>query len=48
MDNTADTSRVALLLRVAPELMGARYSYYLLSDSPEGKQREAKLTNGTK
>ena len=37
-----DTSRVALAL-ARSRLMGARYPYYLLSDSPEGQQREAEL-----
>ena len=32
---TIDTSRVALALARA-RLMGARYPYYLLADSPEG------------
>jgi adenine-specific DNA-methyltransferase len=39
---TIDTSRVALALARARE-MGARYSYYLLADSREGKVQEAKL-----
>ena len=39
---TIDTSRVALALARA-RLMGARYPYYLLSDSPEGQQKEADL-----
>jgi adenine-specific DNA-methyltransferase len=38
-----DTSRVALALARA-RLMGARYPYYLLADSPEGQRREAELT----
>ena len=33
---TIDTSRVALALARA-RIMGARYSYYLLSDSREGQ-----------
>ncbi len=37
---TIDTSRVALALARA-RIMGARYSYYLLADSPEGQQKEA-------
>ena len=37
---TIDTSRVALALARA-RIMGARYPYYLLADSPEGQQREA-------
>ena len=39
---TIDTSRVALALARA-RLMGARYPYYLLVDSNEGKQKEAHL-----
>ena len=41
---TIDTSRVALALARA-RLMGARYPYYLLSDSPEGQQKEAELSH---
>ena len=41
---TIDTSRVALTLARA-RLMGARYPYYLLSDSPEGQQKEADLSH---
>lgn len=40
---TIDTSRVALALTRA-RIMGARYYYYLLADSPEGQQKEAELT----
>lgn len=40
---TIDTSRVALALARA-RIMGARYSYYLLADSPEGKSKEAEVT----
>ena len=40
---TIDTSRVALALTRA-RVMGARYPYYLLSDSPEGRQKEAELS----
>ena len=40
---TIDTSRVALALARA-RIMGARYPYYLLADSPEGQQKEAKIT----
>jgi adenine-specific DNA-methyltransferase len=40
---TIDTSRVALALARA-RVMGARYPYYLLADSPEGKQKEAEIT----
>ncbi len=39
---TIDTSRVALALARA-RIMGARYPYYLLSDSPEGQIKEAEL-----
>jgi adenine-specific DNA-methyltransferase len=39
---TIDTSRVALALARA-RIMGARYSYYLLTDSPEGQAKEAEL-----
>jgi adenine-specific DNA-methyltransferase len=40
---TIDTSRVALALARA-RIMGARYSYYLLADSPEGQQKESEVT----
>ncbi len=40
---TVDTSRVALALARA-RIMGARYPYYLLADSKEGKLKEAELT----
>jgi adenine-specific DNA-methyltransferase len=40
---TIDTSRVALALARA-RIMGARYSYYLLADSPEGQRKEAEIT----
>jgi adenine-specific DNA-methyltransferase len=40
---TIDTSRVALALARA-RIMGARYPYYLLSDSKEGQEKEAALT----
>ncbi len=40
---TIDTSRVALALARA-RIMGARYPYYLLSDSREGQLREAEIT----
>ncbi|MDQ0511890.1 site-specific DNA-methyltransferase [Ancylobacter amanitiformis] len=40
---TMDTSRVALALARA-RLMGARYNWYLLADSPEGQRREAEIT----
>ena len=39
---TIDTSRVALALARA-RIMGARYSYYMLADSPEGQREEARL-----
>jgi adenine-specific DNA-methyltransferase len=39
---TIDTSRVALALARA-RVMGARYPYYLLSDSREGKVKEAEI-----
>jgi len=39
---TIDTSRVALALARA-RIMGARYPYYLLADSPEGHEMEARL-----
>ena len=39
---TIDTSRVALALARA-RIMGARYPYYLLADSPEGRQKEAEI-----
>ena len=40
---TIDTSRVALALARA-RVMAARYPYYLLADSPEGRQKEAEIT----
>jgi adenine-specific DNA-methyltransferase len=40
---TVDTSRVALALARA-RIMGARYPYYLLADSPDGQRREAEVT----
>ncbi|MCL2790817.1 MAG: site-specific DNA-methyltransferase [Desulfobulbus sp.] len=39
---TIDTSRVALAL-ARTRLMGARYPYYLLTDSPEGQKKEAEI-----
>jgi adenine-specific DNA-methyltransferase len=39
---TIDTSRVALALARA-RIMGARYPYYLLADTPEGQQKEAEV-----
>ncbi len=41
---TIDTSRVALALARA-RIMGARYPYYLLADSPEGQLKEAEITH---
>jgi adenine-specific DNA-methyltransferase len=43
---TIDTSRVALALARA-RIMGARYPYYLLSDSVEGQRKEAEITRTT-
>jgi adenine-specific DNA-methyltransferase len=40
---TIDTSRVALALARA-RIMGARYPYYLLADSPEGQLKVAEVT----
>ena len=40
---TIDTSRVALAL-ARTRLMSAKYPYYLLTDSPEGIQKEAEIT----
>ncbi len=40
---TIDTSRVALALARA-RIMGARYPWYLLADSPEGRRKEAEIT----
>ncbi len=40
---TIDTSRVALAL-ARSRLMGARYPYYLLADTPEGQLKEAEVT----
>jgi adenine-specific DNA-methyltransferase len=40
---TIDTSRVALALARA-RIMGARYQYYLLTDSREGQIKEAEVT----
>lgn len=39
---TIDTSRVALALARA-RIMGARYPYYFLADSPDGQAKEAEL-----
>src|SRR5437588_5203574 len=41
---TLDTSRVALALARA-RVMGARYPFYLLRDSPEGQKKEAEITH---
>ena len=41
---TIDTSRVALALARA-RIMGARYPWYLLADSPEGQRKEAEFTS---
>ncbi|MDD9984039.1 MAG: DNA methyltransferase, partial [Gammaproteobacteria bacterium] len=41
---TIDTSRVALTLARA-RVMGARYPYYLLADSPEGQQKEGEISD---
>ncbi|ADW67177.1 site-specific DNA-methyltransferase [Granulicella tundricola] len=41
---TVDTSRVALALARA-RVMGARYAYYLLTDSIEGRRKDAELRN---
>lgn len=43
---TIDTSRVAIAL-ARSRLMGARYPYYLLADSPEGQLKEAEVTRAT-
>ncbi len=40
---TIDTSRVALAL-ARIRIMGARYPYYLLKDTPAGQQKEAELS----
>jgi len=39
---TIDTSRVSLALARA-RIMGARYPFYMLADSPEGQQKESEL-----
>jgi adenine-specific DNA-methyltransferase len=41
---TIDTSRVALAL-ARTRLMGAKYPYYYLADSPEGVKKEAEISN---
>ena len=43
---TIDTSQVAVALARA-RIMGARYLYYLLADSPEGRRKEAEITRKT-
>ena len=40
---TIETSRVAIAL-ARSRLMGARYPYYLLADSPEGQRKEGEIT----
>ena len=40
---TIDTSRVAIAL-ARSRLMGARYPYFLLADSPEGQRKEGDVT----
>jgi len=40
---TVDTSRVALALARA-RIMGARYPFYLLADSPDGQRKQAEVT----
>ncbi|MFT3714785.1 MAG: site-specific DNA-methyltransferase [Gordonia sp. (in: high G+C Gram-positive bacteria)] len=40
---TIDTSRVALAL-ARQRIMGARYPYYLMADTPAGKAKEAELS----
>ena len=42
---TIDTSRVSLALSRA-RLMGAKYPYYLLKDSVDGRKKELELTGG--
>lgn len=44
---TVDSSRVALALSRA-RVMGAKYPFYLLSDSQEGKLKESELTRTSK
>jgi adenine-specific DNA-methyltransferase len=41
---TIDTSRVALALARA-RIIGARYPYYLLADSPEGQKKEGEVSH---
>ena len=40
---TIDTSRVALALARA-RVMGARYPFYVLADSPDGQRKQAEVT----
>jgi adenine-specific DNA-methyltransferase len=40
---TIDTSRVAIAL-ARSRLMGARYPYYLLADTPDGQRKEGEIT----
>jgi adenine-specific DNA-methyltransferase len=40
---TIDTSRVSLAL-ARSRLMGARYPFYILADSPEGQKKEGEIT----
>ncbi len=44
---TIDTSRVAIAL-ARSRLMGARYPYYILANSPEGQEKEAEITGKPK
>lgn len=44
---TVDTSRVALAL-ARQRLMGSKFPYFILADSPEGQEREAKATGTPK
>lgn len=44
---TIDTSRVALAL-ARSRLMGARYQYYILEDTPEGREKEAEISQTPK
>ncbi len=41
---TCDTSRVALAL-ARTRMMGAKYPYYILADTPEGIKKESELTS---
>ena len=44
---TIDTSRVALAL-ARSRLMGARYPYYILEDTPQGQEKEAEISQTPK